>query len=67
MKWLSRKLAVVTGGSGLFAILPVAFKHFGVSDPVAITALAGITGLTGYYLKMNKDSKVLDGTVSGQS
>lgn len=65
MKWLSRKLAVVTAGSGLYATLPVIFKHFGVSDDVALASIVGLTALLSYYLKMNKDSKAYEPVTSG--
>lgn len=56
-KWLSRKFFVVQQGMGLFTLIPVIFKHFGISDPVTLASLAGLTLMAGYYFKMNKDSK----------
>jgi hypothetical protein len=57
MKWLSRKLALAGVGLALYSIIPVAFKHFEVSDTITLASLGGITLITGYYFKVNKDLK----------
>jgi hypothetical protein len=64
-KWLSRKLAVVLLGTGLFSFLPILYKQVGVSDPVSLVALGALTSLLGYYLKINKDSKAFESVNSG--
>lgn len=64
-KWLSRKFFVVQQGFLLSAGVPVAFKHFGVSEQVTLASLALITLIAGYYFKVNKDLKVSEVPVNG--
>lgn len=64
MKWLSRKFCLAIIGMGLYSGLPVLYKNAGVSDPVSLAGLAGLTLIIGYYFKLNVTAKTLEEKVS---